>query len=70
MSYPLSPADTVDFFRRYYGPTQRAFESLAPVGQAALRAALVELQTEHNIATIPGTTEVAAEFLEVTTIRN
>jgi SAM-dependent methyltransferase len=70
MSYPLSPADTVDFFRRYYGPTQRAFESLAPVGQAALRAALVELQTEHNIATIPGTTEVAAEFLEITAIRN
>ena len=70
MTYPLSPAETVDFFRRYYGPTQRAFESLAPAGQATLRAALVELQTEHNIATVPGTTEVAAEFLEITAIRS
>ena len=70
MSYPLSPKDTVDFFRRYYGPTQRAFESLASAGQTALRAALIELQTEHNIATVPGTTEVAAEFLEITAIRN
>ena len=27
-SFPFSPADVVDFFRRNYGPTNRAFETL------------------------------------------
>jgi 2-polyprenyl-3-methyl-5-hydroxy-6-metoxy-1,4-benzoquinol methylase len=65
MCYPFPPAETVDFFRKYYGPTLRAFESLPPAGQEALRKDLVELQTLHNIAKVPGTTEVAAEYLEV-----
>lgn len=70
MRYPLPPADTVEFFRQYYGPTQRAFASLDTAAQAALRRDLVELQTAHNIATTPGTTEVAAEYLEVLAIRS
>ena len=65
MCYPFPPAEAVEFFRKYYGPTLRAFESLAPTGQAGLRRDLVELQTRHNTATIPGTTEVTAEYLEV-----
>lgn len=65
MRYPFPPAETVEFFRKHYGPTLRAFESLPPSGQAALRRDLVELQTRHNAATAPGTTEVAAEYLEV-----
>jgi len=65
MRYPFSPAETVEFFRKHYGPTLRAFESLSMAGQAALRRDLVELQTRHNTATIPGTTEVAAEYLEI-----
>ena len=65
MRYPFPPAETVEFFRKYYGPTLRAFESLPATGQAALRKDLVELQTTHNIAKTPGTTEVAAEYLEV-----
>jgi ubiquinone/menaquinone biosynthesis C-methylase UbiE len=65
MHYPFPPAETVEFFRKYYGPTLRAFESLPADGQAALRRDLVELQTRHNIAKIPGETEVAAEYLEV-----
>jgi ubiquinone/menaquinone biosynthesis C-methylase UbiE len=66
MRYPFPPAETVEFFRRYYGPTLRAFESLSPGSQEALRRDLVELQTRHNSAKIPGHTEVAAEYLEVT----
>lgn len=66
MRYPFPPAETVEFFRRYYGPTLRAFESLSPASQEALRRDLVELQTRHNSAKIPGHTEVAAEYLEVT----
>lgn len=65
MSYPFPPAETVEFFRKYYGPTLRAFESLPASGQVALRQDLVELQTRHNTASIPGTTEVTAEYLEV-----
>jgi len=69
MRYPFSPAETVGFFRQYYGPTQRAFASLATAAQAALRQDLVELQTANNISNTPGTTEVAAEYLEVIAVR-
>jgi SAM-dependent methyltransferase len=65
MRYPFPPAETVEFFRKYYGPTLRAFESLSTTGQTALLRDLVELQTQHNLAKTPGTTEVAAEYLEV-----
>jgi ubiquinone/menaquinone biosynthesis C-methylase UbiE len=69
MRYPFPPAETVEFFRKYYGPTLRAFESLSAVGQGALRRDLVELQTRHNTAKIAGETEVAAEYLEVVATR-
>jgi 2-polyprenyl-3-methyl-5-hydroxy-6-metoxy-1,4-benzoquinol methylase len=69
MRYPFPPAETVDFFRQYYGPTLRAFAALDVAGQTALRRDLVELQTANNIAKTPGTTEVAAEYLEVVALR-
>jgi hypothetical protein len=65
MRYPFDPAATVDFFRRYYGPTQRAFESLKDDRQAALRRDLVELQTRHNVSTRPYETDTPAEYLEI-----
>ena len=70
MRYPFPPAETVEFFRRYYGPTQRAFGSLDIEAQDALRRELVELQTSHNLAKIPGSTEVAAEYLETVATRS
>lgn len=70
MRYPFPPAETVEFFRQYYGPTQRAFASLETNAQAALRQALVDLQSANNIAQVPDTTEVAAEYLEVVAMRN
>jgi 2-polyprenyl-3-methyl-5-hydroxy-6-metoxy-1,4-benzoquinol methylase len=70
MRYPFPPAETVEFFRQYYGPTHRAFAALDVAGQTALRRDLVELQTANNIAKTPGTTEVAAEYLEVVARRN
>jgi SAM-dependent methyltransferase len=69
MRYPFPPAETVEFFRQYYGPTQRAFASLDGPAQAALRRDLVELQTTHNIVGRSDTTEVAAEYLEVVATR-
>jgi hypothetical protein len=70
MCYPFPPAKTVEFFRQYYGPTLKAFAALDADAQAALRHELVELQTAHNIAKTPGTTEVAAEYLEVVVTRS
>jgi SAM-dependent methyltransferase len=65
MCYPFDPAGTVDFFRRYYGPTQRAFAALSAEGQTALMRDLVELQTRNNVSTRQGETDTPAEYLEV-----
>jgi SAM-dependent methyltransferase len=70
MRYPFPPADTVEFFRRYYGPTGKAFDQLAPAAQTGLLSDLVELQTAHNSAVTPGTTEALAEYLEVVAFRS
>jgi SAM-dependent methyltransferase len=69
MRYPFPPAETVEFFRQYYGPTQRAFAALEAPGQAALRQDLVELHAKHNIAATADFTEVAAEYLEIIAVR-
>src|SRR3954453_1368588 len=47
-NYPFPPADVVEFFRQYYGPTNRAFASLAESDAQKLRAALEALWSEHN----------------------
>ena len=70
MRYPFSPAETVEFFRQYYGPTLKAFAALDADAQVALQRDLVELQTANNIAKTPGTTEVAAEYLEIVATRS
>ena len=69
MRYPFPPAEAVDFFRRYYGPTGKAFDALSPDKQAALYNDLVELQSTHNASSTPGTTENHAEYLEVIAVR-
>ncbi|HEX5218472.1 MAG TPA: class I SAM-dependent methyltransferase [Verrucomicrobiae bacterium] len=69
MRFPFPPAETVEFFREYYGPTNKAFAGLDLSAQEALRRDLVELQASHNIARTAGTTEVEAEYLEVIATR-
>lgn len=66
--YPFPPAEVVEFFRRYYGPTHKAFAALDAEKQAALRGDLEQLWTEHNTAT-DGTTLIEAEYLEVVAVR-
>lgn len=66
--YPFPPAEVVEFFRLYYGPTQRAFDALDADRQAALRKDLERLWAEHNRAT-DGTTLVEGEYLEVIATR-
>ena len=67
--FPFAPAEVVEFFRAYYGPTQRAFGALDENGQAALRKDLEQLWSENNKAT-DGTTHVDAEYLEVVATRS
>jgi len=64
----MNPAEVVEHFRLYYGPTQKAFEALDDKGRAALREDLVQLWTEHNHVA-DGSTRVESEYLEVKAIR-
>jgi len=66
--FPFPPAGTVETFRTYYGPTNKAFGTLDEEKQAALREDLERLWTEYNRAT-DGTTSVDSEYLEVIAIR-
>ena len=70
-NYPFSPAEVVEFFRKYYGPVHKAFATLAAYSyekQNALRMDLEQLWSEHNTAT-DGTTSLEAEYLEVIAVR-
>jgi SAM-dependent methyltransferase len=69
-TFPFAGPELVEFWRLYYGPTNRAFASLDadPGRQAALRADLERLWTEHNQAS-DGTTYVESEYLEVVATR-
>ncbi|HEX2992114.1 MAG TPA: class I SAM-dependent methyltransferase [Anaerolineales bacterium] len=67
--YPFPPAQVVEFFRTYYGPSYKAFGALDAEKQSALRAELEQLWTEHNTTT-DGTTSIEAEYLEVVAIRH
>jgi SAM-dependent methyltransferase len=67
--YPFTPAGVVEFFRKYYGPTTRAFATLGESDRAALRADLVDLWASHNQASDPSRTVVDAEYLEVVGVR-
>lgn len=64
--FPFEPAEVVEFFRLYYGPTQKAFGALEsdPEKQTSLRRELEKLWSEHN-QMIDGTTAVESEFLAV-----
>jgi SAM-dependent methyltransferase len=66
--YALSPAETVEFYRRYYGPTNRAFAALEGATRDALRHDLEALWTSHNQAT-DGSTRYESEYLEVIAVR-
>ncbi|MGA8148365.1 MAG: methyltransferase domain-containing protein [Gallionellaceae bacterium] len=68
MHYPFQPAEVVEFFRVYYGPTNRAFAALDSAGQSALRHDLEQLWSGNNRAG-DGSTHVEAEYLEVVAFR-
>lgn len=65
-NFPLSSEEVVEHFRKFYGPTQKAFAALDDDQdkQTALRRELENLWQEHNKAT-DGTMTVESEYLEV-----
>jgi SAM-dependent methyltransferase len=68
-TFPMSPAEVVEHFRQYFGPTKKAFDSLDAAGKEALRKDLQEYWEDLNIAT-DGTTLGESEYLEVRAIRS
>ena len=66
--FPFGPAEVVEHFRKYYGPTQKAFGALDEDKQAALRRDVEQLWATHNRAT-DGTTDLDAEYLEVRAVK-
>lgn len=68
MRYPFPPAEVVEFFRVYYGPTNRAFGALDAAAERGLRCDLDQLWERNNLAH-DGSTHVEAEYLEVGAVR-
>lgn len=68
--FPFGPSDVVEHFRKFYGPTLKAFDALDADRKTALRLDLEELWTANNEAADCTTTVVSAEFLEVKAVRN
>jgi hypothetical protein len=67
-TYPFPPAEVVEFFRQYYGPTNRAFASLDKNAARQLRQELEALWSSHNRGG-DELTVVAAEYLQVIAVR-
>ena len=63
-----SPEHWVEFFRAYYGPTQKAFEALDQVQQADLARDLREVLDRFNRAE-DGTLVAPSDYLEVVVVK-
>jgi hypothetical protein len=67
-TYPFPPAEVVEFFRQYYGPTNHAFASLDENASKTLRDELEALWSAHNRGG-EELTVVSSEYLEVIAVR-
>lgn len=66
-SYPSSPSDLLDAFRRYYGPTMNAFAAAEANGRADdLQRELEDLFEGQNQSSSKDATSIPATFLRVT----
>lgn len=64
---PFPPAQFLERFKTYYGPTMNAFEAAEKNGKAAdLQRELEKLFIEQNRSGSPNTTAIPATFLRVT----
>ena len=68
---PFSPAGTVAFFNRYFGPARTAFVRVGPAGEVAFTADLLALWSGANVAPDPARqTLVRNEYLQVHAVRS
>jgi ubiquinone/menaquinone biosynthesis C-methylase UbiE len=66
VSSEVGPAEFIDLFRRFYGPTMNAFEAAEKSGKVEeLRTQLVDLATSQNQSGA-GSTSIPATFMRVT----
>ena len=66
LSPDKSPAQLIESFKRFYGPTMNAYDAAQQSGRVEeLHAQLVELATAQNKAT-DGSMSIPATFLRVT----
>jgi len=64
---PYPPADFLNVFKNYYGPTMNAFEAAEKNGKAIeLEQQLRALFEIQNISNVPGHTSIPATYLKVT----
>jgi ubiquinone/menaquinone biosynthesis C-methylase UbiE len=67
---PFPPAQLVERFKIYYGPTMNAFEAAEKAGKAGdLQRELEELFNSQNQSNSENTTSIPATFLRVTVTR-
>jgi len=63
-----SPETYLEYWRRYYGPTMKAFEAVGEAGTQALESDLSELVAKFNRAD-DGTMVVPSEYLETVAVK-
>lgn len=67
---PYTPAELVNVFKNYYGPTMNAFEAAEKIGKAEqLQQELKDLFNSQNKSSAEGTTSIPATFLRVTVVK-
>lgn len=64
LSFEFDVPETVEYFRKYYGPLGKAFKLLDSKGKSALRQDLERLWTKYNLES-KDRTRVEAEYLDV-----
>ena len=64
-----SAEENVDFFRTYYGPTLRAFETLDPARGESLRSDLLALARRYDRNGGTGPIAITADYLESVIVR-
>ncbi len=69
-AFPGTPAEYVEVFRHFYGPTMSAYDAAAAEGrEPELHGRLVALFEENNASATAGSTSIPATFLRVTIVR-
>ncbi len=67
--YSFTPVELVDFFRTYFGPVKRAFDTIDAQAQRELRTKLEDIYTQSTETLNGVLTVTTGEYLEVIATR-